>query len=128
MNINFVAGFIASFLGLILGYLWYSVFFAKVWQKLSGVTDEQLNSGLPKRIIGSYLFSLVMALNLAAFIGTETNPTFGLMAGFAAGFGWVAAAFGNNYLFEHRPFKLFLINAGYNIVLLSLMGLVIGSF
>lgn len=127
MAINFLAAFIASFTGLILGYLWYSMLFAKSWQKLSGVTDAQMNSGVLKRIIGSYLLTLVMALNLAAFIGQQ-DAMFGLFAGFAAGFGWVAMSFGNNYLFEHRPFKLFLINAGYNTILFSIMGLIIGFF
>lgn len=128
MNINIFAAFLASFLGLALGYLWYSVLFAKPWQKIAKVTDEQLKSGMPKRVIGSYLLSLVMALNLAAFIGNNATPSFGLFAGFAAGFGWVAMAFGSNYLFEHRPLKLYFINAGYNVVLLSLMGLIIGLF
>ena len=128
MDINFLAVFCASLLGLILGYLWYSVLFAKQWQKLSGVTDKQMGRGMAKRAIGSYLLTLVMSLNLAAFIGTEETPLFGLFAGLAVGLGWIAMSFGSNYLFEHRPLKLFLINAGYNTILLSLMGLIIGIF
>lgn len=128
MEINFLAAFIASLTGLVLGYLWYSVIFAKAWQKLSGVTDAQMNKGVAQRIIGSYLITLFMSLNLAAFIGADADPMFGLFAGFAAGFGWVALAFGQNYMFEHKPFKLFLINGGYNTVLLSLIGLIIGAF
>lgn len=128
MSINFLAVFCASLLGLILGYLWYSVLFAKQWQKLSGVSDKQMVSGMAKRAIGSYLLTLVMSLNLAAFIGTEETPLFGLFAGLAVGLGWIAMSFGSNYLFEHRPLKLFLINAGYNTILLSLMGLIIGIF
>jgi hypothetical protein len=128
MEINFPAAFLASFTGLILGFLWYSVLFAKSWQKLSGVTESQMQKGMPMRALGSYLFTLVMALNLSAFIGSGQSASFGLFAGLAAGLGWVAMAFGSNYLFEHRPLKLFFINAGYNILLLSLMGLIIGFF
>jgi len=128
MEIYLPAAFVASLTGLILGYLWYSVLFAKSWQKLAGVSDSQMNTGMAKRALGSYLLTLVMALNLAAFIGPGQPPSFGLFAGFAAGFGWVAMSFGTNYLFEHRPLKLYLINAGYNIILLSLMGLIIGIF
>ncbi len=128
MEINFLAAIVASFTGLILGFLWYSVFFAKSWQKLSGVTNDQMNNGMLKRAVGSYIFTLVMSLNLAAFIGPDTSLSFGLFAGFAAGLGWVAMALGSNYLFEHRPLKLYLINAGYNIILLSIMGLIIGLF
>lgn len=128
MNIDFLAAFIASFSGLILGFLWYSVLFAKPWQRLAGVTDAQMQKGMPKRALVSYFLTLIMALTLAAFIGTEQTASFGLFAGLAAGLGWVAMAFGTNYLFEHRPFKLYLINAGYNIVLLTIMGLIIGIF
>lgn len=128
MEINWLSGFVASFLGLIIGYLWYSVLFAKKWQQLAGISDLQLQRGMPKRAIGSYLMSLVMSLNLAAFIGANATPLFGLFAGLAAGLGWVAMALGSNYLFEHKPFQLYLINAGYNVILLSLMGLIIGLF
>lgn len=128
MEINLLAAFCASFTGLLLGYLWYSVLFAKSWQKLSGVSDNQLKSGMPKRALGSYILTLIMALNLAAFIGPNQSASFGLFAGLAAGLGWVAMAIGSNYLFEHRPLKLYFINAGYNVVLLSLMGLIIGMF
>ncbi len=128
MNINYFAAFVASLTGLVLGYLWYSIFFVKQWEKLAGVTKAQQEKGLPKRIIGSYLLGLVMALTLAAFIGSDASPSFGMFAGFAAGFGWVAMAFGNNYLFEHRPLNLFWINAGYNTLLLTIMGLIIGLF
>lgn len=128
MEINLIAAFVASFTGLILGFMWYSVLFARSWQKLAGVSDNQMKTGMPKRALGSYLLTLVMALNLAAFIGSNQSASFGLFAGFAAGFGWVAMAFGSNYLFEHRPLKLFFINAGYNIILLSVMGLIIGYF
>ena len=126
MQINFLGTFIASFTGLILGFVWYSVLFAKPWQRLAGVSDSQLKKGIPKRALASYLLTLVMALNLAAFIGPDKTPSFGFFAGLAAGLGWVAMALGSNYLFEHRPLKLYFINAGYNILLLSLMGLIIG--
>ncbi len=128
MEINLLAAFLASFTGLVLGYLWYSVLFAKSWQKLAGVSDSQMQKGMPMRALGSYFFTLVMALNLAAFIGPGQSALFGLFAGLAAGLGWVSMALGSNYLFEHRPMKLYFINSGYNIILLSLMGLIIGFF
>lgn len=128
MEINYLAVLVASFTGLLLGYLWYSVLFAKQWQKLAGVTDAQVNKDMPKRALISYFLTFIMALNMAAFIGPEATAGFGLFAGFAAGFGWVALSFGINYLFEHKPIKLLLINAGYFTVLLSIIGFIIGAF
>jgi hypothetical protein len=76
--------------------------------------------------VGSFLIAVVMAASLAAFIG-KGGAVFGLLAGLAAGITWVAAAFGINYLFERRSVRLFLINAGYNVLSFGVMGLIIGA-
>ncbi|WP_322409955.1 DUF1761 domain-containing protein [Microbacterium invictum] len=110
----------------LLGGLWYSLLFAKPWQRAAAVTDEQLATGAPRVFIGSALFALVMATSLAAFIG-GAGLAFGAFAGFAAGLTFVAAAFGVNYLFERRSATLWAINAGYNTVAFTLMGIIIGA-
>ncbi|NYF18158.1 multisubunit Na+/H+ antiporter MnhB subunit [Microbacterium sp. AK009] len=108
------------------GGLWYSLLFAKPWQRLAGVDDEQLTTGAVRIFVGSALLAVVMAASLAAFIGAA-GPGFGLAAGLAVGVTWVAAALGVNYLFERRSIRLWAINAGYNVVAFTLMGLIIGA-
>jgi hypothetical protein len=44
---------------------------------------------------------------------------------FLAGTGWVTTFFGTHYLFERKSFRLFLINGGYSIIALTLMGLIL---
>jgi Protein of unknown function (DUF1761) len=44
------------------------------------------------------------------------------VAGLANGLGWVAVSLGVIYLFEQRPFKLWLINSGYQVVTYAVMG------
>lgn len=124
-KLNYLAIVIAATSSFIIGGLWYSVLFAKKWQKLSGVTNDQLKQGTAKIFIGSFVLSLIMSLNLAAFIG-DGGVSFGLFAGLAVGLGWVATAFGINYLFERKPIQLFFINASYSVVAFTLMGLIIG--
>lgn len=126
MSINPLAVGVAALATFLIGGLWYSLLFAKRWQKESGVTDEQLKSGAPRIFLGSFLLSLVMAASLAAFIGKE-GLVFGIFAGSAAGLTWIAAAFGINYLFERKGFILWLINAGYNVVTFTVMGAIIGA-
>lgn len=121
--IAIVAAAAASFL---LGGLWYSLLFAKPWQRLARVTDEQLTSGAPRIFVGSALLALVMATTLAAFIGTA-GLAFGASAGLAVGVTWVAAALGINYLFERKSIQLWAINAGYNVITFALMGSIIGA-
>ena len=41
---------------------------------------------------------------------------------------WVATASGLTYLFEQRSLRLFLINAGYNVVLFAIVGTIIGAW
>jgi hypothetical protein len=129
LDINIVAVGLAALSAFFLGYLWYTVLFAKPWQKLIGMKDSSTGDtpNLGKLLIGSFILEIIMAFNLAAFIGTDANWAFGLGAGIAAGLGWVGLALGVNYLFEGKSFKLWLINAGYNTVVFAVMGAIIGA-
>ena len=86
---------------------------------------ENANMG---KIFGfAFLFSLIMALNLAFFLADpQTDAIWGLTAGFLAGFGWVAMAIGIISMFEHRSWVYILIHSGYMIVALMIMGLILG--
>lgn len=126
ITINWIAVLLAAISSFVIGGLWYSALFVKKWQKLTGLKEADLQVDMGKVFAGSFALSLVMAVNLAFFIGQE-GAGFGTIAGFAVGFGWIAAALGINYLFERRSFSLFVINAGYNIVTLTLMGFIIGA-
>ncbi len=75
----------------------------------------------------SLLLSLIMAFNLAMFIGKE-DLSFGTTAGFLAGFGWVALSIGIISLFEKRPLKYALINGGYMVVAFTVMGAILGGW
>jgi hypothetical protein len=126
LEINWLGVLLAALATFVVGGLWYSVLFAKVWQREAGVTDEQLKRGTVRVFVGSFLLALVMAVVLAAFIG-DGGAGFGMLAGLAAGVAWVAAALGINYLFERRSLTLFAINASYNVVAFTAMGAIIGA-
>jgi Protein of unknown function (DUF1761) len=130
MEINYLAVFLAALVAFFMGYFWYSVLFAKAWQKEIGMNSKDKNvqpPNLGKLLLGSFILELIMAFNLAAFIGPDATWILGLAAGVATGLGWVALAFGVNYMFEGKSFKLWLINAGYNTVVFAVMGLIIGA-
>lgn len=128
MNIDIspLAVGLAALATFVIGGLWHSLLLARPWQRAAGVTDEQLKHGAPRIFIGSFLLALVMAVSLAAFIGSG-GFMFGTVAGLAAGVTWVAAAFGVNYLFERRPLALWAINAGYNVIAFTVMGGIVGA-
>lgn len=124
--INPVAVGAAALATFMIGGLWYSVLFAGKWQQESGVTDAQLKSGALRIFLGSFLFALVMATGLAMLIGAR-GIAHGALTGVAAGLAFVAAAFGINYLFERKGVALWLINAGYNVISFTVMGVLIGA-
>ncbi len=128
IQFNFAAVFVAALMGFAVGGLWYSpLMFANAWMKEAGISEEQTRNAPMARIFGlAALASLVMAFNLAAFIGAKASLAFGLFAGAAAGIGWVAMSLGVIYLFEQRSLKLWLINGGYQVVSYTLMGGLLG--
>ncbi len=127
-EVNWLAVIAAAVLSFFVGGLWYSpAMFLKAWQRGSGVTDAQLQTGHPLKIYGGgLLLSLIATVVFAMFIGPKPGVGFATSAGFAAGLCWVATSFGINYLFERRPLTLFLVNGGYHTVQFTVMGLVLG--
>jgi hypothetical protein len=127
MELNYLAIVLAALSTFLLGGLWYSpAVFGKTWMKENGFTEESMKGGNMIKIFGlAFVLGLISAINLAMFMGPEKNVSMGAAYGFAAGFGWVATFVGTHYLFERRSLKLFLINAGYSIVALTVMGVII---
>lgn len=128
-DINYLSVLLSALAFFIVGSIWYSpLLFAKAWMKELGFTsDPQSNKKMFKIFGVSFLLMLIMAFNLAAFIGNDAGFQFGLTAGALTGIGWVALAIGILYLFERRSFRFWLINAGYMAVGFSVMGAIIGA-
>lgn len=113
----------------VLGGVWYSpLLFARPWARAAGLTEEEARSGSPAKIFGgSYVLALVMAANLAAFLGKDPSLGWGAAAGALAAV-WVVCALGVIYLFERRPMSLLAINGGYQLVALTLMGVILAAW
>lgn len=126
-SLNWLAVFSAAILSFVVGGLWYSpLLFGKAWMKEMGFADEDLQGDMA-RIFGlSFVASLVIAINLAMFLGPDASLGWGLAAGALAGVGWVAMAIGIIYLFSRHSLKLYFIDAGYNVVTFTLMGGLLG--
>ena len=130
-NINYFAVIVAALSTFLLGGLWYSpLLFGKAWMRANSFSDEDLQTFSKARMFGwSFVFSLVMAANLAMFLaGPGTNVTWGMTAGALAGFGWVAMAIAIIGVFENRSWTYILINGGYMTVAFVVMGAIIGAW
>jgi uncharacterized protein YjeT (DUF2065 family) len=109
----------------VIGGLWYSVLFAKLWQSAAGVSDEALSTGALRVFGGSFVLALVIAASLAAFIGEE-SVAFATAVGAISGVTFAAATLVIVSLFERRSAALILINSGYAAVSFAVMGFLIG--
>lgn len=128
-SINWWAVLVASVSAFLVGGIWYGPLFGNVWQKVNAFSDEYLKKrNIPIVFFVSFLMSFIAALNLGLFLGPKADLVFGLIAGFLAGIGWVATFLAILYLFERRPIGLFLINAGYCIVSITVMGAILGGW
>ena len=127
-HINWLAVVVAAASPFVIGSLWYGPVFGKLWMRLTGIskgTPGQNSMGLTMGLTA--VLNLIIATSLALFIGGG-NAQFGFFAGLAAGLTFVAMALGVIYLFESRPFKLWLVNAGYQVVVFTLMGTILGAW
>jgi hypothetical protein len=128
-HIHWLAVLVAAFSGFPLGALWYGPLFGGAWMAATGITKERARQANMAKIYGTtLLLNLVIAVSLAMFIGSKATLQDGLFAGFMAGFTYVAAALGITYLFEFRSFKHWAINAGYQVLVFSVMGAILGAW
>jgi len=119
---------VAALSAFVVGGLWYSVLFGRVWRRANGFEGDGPKAG-GGVFTASFVLSLVMAVNLAMFLNDpKTTLAWGATAGFLAGFGWVAMGVGIIALFEKRPLSYVLVNGGYMTVALTLMGAILGGW
>ena len=132
-SINYLAVVVAIVINMAAGAAWYSpLLFAKPWMAANGLTEESIREAgsATRGYVVAVIASIVIAFAIALFAqasGADT-PVEGLILGLAAGLGFVATTFAANYIFESKPLKLYLINAGYPVVSLALIGLLIGAW
>jgi hypothetical protein len=130
-KINYLAVLVAALANFLLGGLWYSpLLFGKAWMRANNFTDTDLQTFSKARMFGwSFVFSLVMALNLAMFLaGPATNLSWGITAGVLTGLGWVAMAIAIVGVFENKSGTYILINGGYMTVAFTVMGAILGAW
>ncbi|MBI1226982.1 MAG: DUF1761 family protein [Bacteroidetes bacterium] len=122
---------IAAVAAFLLGFAWYTVLFGKAWQAETGITAESAKSGAAMTHSLAFVMMAVLAYGLNMMIGfhepAEQTLTHGAFHGvqLAGIFGLPAVAI--NYLYQQKSLKLFLIDGGYLVAFMALMGAVMGG-
>ena len=115
-----IAGIIPS----IIGYLWYEPHvFGAQWMRYSGIQ--------PERTVGKHgstglaFLGLVLGISMAYVLQIEIQADTTIVGALAHVFllwiGFVAAILASSFLWERKPFKLYLIGASYWLLSLGIM-------
>lgn len=120
-DINWLAVLVAGIAYWAIGALWYSVLFGKKWMAYTKMdpNDPNAKKGVALIFTGSLVMMIITALGIAILVnrldltacwmsGAKLGAITGLLFG--------STAISISYLYEKRPFGLYLINCGYTVV------------
>lgn len=131
-SINYWAVLVAAIAQMIIGFVYYSpAVLGKQWMKWSKMEESDLKAGNMPKVLGySLVISLVTAYVLAHIIGFSDAQTItmGLQGGFWVWLGFVATTTFNTVLYEKKPFKLYVLNNGYQLISLLVMGAILATW
>ena len=127
-DLNIAAVALAALSNFFIGGIWYSpLLFGKPWMTENGFTPEGMKNRNMGRIFGlTLVYSLVMAANTAMFLHAfRADLGKALAIAFHGAAGWIIMALFIIGLFEGRRARYLLIHAGYILVSLTAMTIII---
>jgi len=137
LGVNAWAVLVCALVTMVAGFLWYSpVLFANPWMVLMGYdpNDKAKIAEMQKSAGPSYAMSLVASILAAIVLGKiievakVDTALYGMEIGLAIWLGIVTTVQLTGALFSRQPFKLYLINTGYQAVCYLAMGAILGGW
>ncbi|HZO47471.1 MAG TPA: DUF1761 domain-containing protein [Xanthobacteraceae bacterium] len=132
-GINYLAVLLAATAAWVFGAIWYMAL-ATRWMAAAGITEEKIaaskaQSGVSLPYVFAFAASVVMAWVLAGIVGHLGQVTLrsGVISGLFCWAGFVITTMLVNNSFAMRSRMLLLIDGGYWLVALALMGAIIGA-
>jgi len=129
-HISFLAVLIAAVVRSAIGAAWFApMAFGKSWMQLSGVkpsSSKHMMRAAGLNFIGNFVMAFVLAH--AIQYASATTWGHGAMVGFFNWLGFIATVSASGVIFEKRSLKLTLMQNGYQLVSLLVMGAIIASW
>ena len=134
LDVNWLAIIVAAVVAFAIGALWYSpTLFGRQWMAAHGHTPEKLaamRASMAKTYTFSFITYLIMAMVIALLMGLTGGTTMiqGIVLAVLAwlGFGFTIGL--NTNLYSDKPAAAFMIDAGYQLVHVIVMGAIIGAW
>lgn len=104
-----------------LGAIWYGRLFTKPWLASLGITEADIEDAAlskPRAYVGAAVLAVALAVGtsvLVRWLGVRT-PWEGALAGALGYATFNLTTLAKLIFFEDRPIRLFLINAGYDVI------------
>ncbi len=129
-SLNWLAVIVVTVAGFLLGWLWYSALFGKVWMAEMKITPESIKAAdynMPALFGSGLAYTLVSTFALALLLRAHgtTSPLHGAEIGALIGLLVVGARMANGGLWEKRSLRLQAINIGHETVLFAVQGAIL---
>ena len=127
--VNWVAVIAATIAGVVIGFVWYlPQVFGRRWAAAVGRDLPGPGDLSPTVYLAGIIQAFVVAYVLALFIIAAAGLTLvgGLIVALLAWFGFVAASSLSAMLYEGKSLEYWMINAGFALVSMLVMGAIIG--
>ncbi len=128
--VNYVAVIVAAIAAFVIGFIWYTPLFGKRWMAYLG--KSQANMGQPgasfpfvlaAAFVASVVNAWVLAL-LATNLGGKDVAS-GVVLGIVVWLGFQATLTAADHLFTQKPWGLWLLNNGHNVIVQAVMGAIV---
>ncbi len=134
--INYWAIVLCVVVAVVLGTLWYGPLFGKAWMRIVGIKKpDEMTPAIKRTMMRSYTLSLITSFGMAYVLAHVLYYTTAItrVAGVNTGvqvalwswIGFVVPATIGSVLWEDRPWKYWFITAGYYLVTLIVMGVIL---
>lgn len=131
MNVNLVSVLASAVVMMVLGFLWFGPILGKSWMKEMGLTKSDMEEAKKKGMAKSYTLMAVSALVMSYVFSVvlaqfnTTDVAMALQGAFWTWLGFIATVLLGSVLWENKSWKLYAINAGYYLVGLGIIGVIL---
>lgn len=129
VRINHLAAIVAAVVFFVWGAIWFTVL-GSVWVGLVNLPPEAMKPSAGP-YIASFFLGLIASYTIAAALAQRpagADVKTGIGFALFTGIGLYATMLLNQYIFESRPFGLWLIDAGYVVIGFVIIGAIIGGW
>jgi hypothetical protein len=130
-GVNLLAVIVATVVAMVIGFAWYSPrAFGTRWMGYLGTTQAQLGNPGPMGMAVGFVAALVNAWVLAVLAMNLGGTTIvdGLKLGVLCWLGFMATITAAQISFEKKPWGLWTVNNGHNVIVQVLMAAIVTAW